>query len=109
MNGKYNKIIPLAIIIVIICYFGYRILNTKILPFQTVTLNCKMEGSQNFPTGELPPKSIPIIEFPYKLSIELNFFTGRFINTRGYLKEILSIYFPIIFVLIKVVLSILKR
>jgi hypothetical protein len=30
-------------------------------------------------------------------------------NTRGYLKEILSIYFPIIFVLIKVVLSILKR
>ena len=74
-----NLVIPVVIIILVLSYVGYRSYHTKILPFQSITLNCVMNGKQLFPEdGGL--ELAPIVKFPRVFKIKFGFFDGEFLE-----------------------------
>jgi len=78
--SKYpNTIIILFITLLILFFVGKRSYNTKILPFQSITLNCVMYGKQLFPEGG-GVKYAPIVKFPKVFKIKFGFSDGEFLE-----------------------------
>ena len=79
-NNKKNIIIFLLIIIFLITsYIGYRSYHTKILPFQSITLECTMKGRQLFPSSG-GAKYAPIVRLPKVFKIRFGFWDGEFLE-----------------------------
>ena len=71
--SKYpNTIIILFITLLILFFVGKRSYNTKILPFQSITLNCVMDGKQLFPKDG-GAELAPIVKFPRVFKIKFGY------------------------------------
>jgi len=76
---KLNIIVVVTIILLIFSYIAYRSYHTKILPFQSITLNCVMDGKQLFPEDG-GAELAPIVKFPRVFKIKFGFFDGEFLE-----------------------------
>ena len=76
---KFNITVVVTIILLIFSYIAYRSYHTKILPFQSITLNCVMDGSQRFPESG-GAKYAPIVRFPKVFKIKFGFWDGEFLE-----------------------------
>jgi|TARA_B110000483_G_C17827771_1_gene401545 hypothetical protein len=78
--NKYpNTTVILFITLLILFYVGKRSYNTKILPFQSITINCIMDGKQRFPKNG-GVKYAPIVRFPKVFKIKFGFWDGEFLE-----------------------------
>ena len=78
---KYpGSIFILLIALLILFVVGKRSYNTKILPFQSITLNCKINGEQLFPKDGKGAKYAPIVKFPKVFKIKFGFYDGEFLE-----------------------------
>ena len=78
--NKYpNTIVILFITLLILFYVSKRSYNTKILPFQSITINCIMDGKQRFPKNG-GVKYAPIVRFPKVFKIKFGFWDGEFLE-----------------------------
>ena len=78
-NKKFYIIVVLTLIFLIASYIGYRSYHTKILPFQSITLNCVMDGKQLFPEDG-GAELAPIVKFPRVFKIKFGFWDGEFLE-----------------------------
>jgi len=76
---KFNIIVVLTLIFLIASYIGYRSYHTKILPFQSITLECTMKGRQLFPSSG-GAELAPIVKFPRVFKIKFGFWDGEFLE-----------------------------
>ena len=76
---KFNIIVVVTIILLIFSYIAYRSYHTKILPFQSITLNCIMDGKQLFPKDG-GAELAPIVKFPRVFKIKFGFWDGEFLE-----------------------------
>ena len=69
-SSRKSLIIGTLIFILLTSYFVLkRSYHTKILPFQSITLNCIMNGTQNFPSQGA--KYAPIVKLPKVFKVNL--------------------------------------
>jgi len=78
-NKKFYIIVVLTLIFLIASYIGYRSYHTKILPFQSITLECTMKGIQLFPSSG-GAKYAPIVRLPKVFKIRFGFRDGEFLE-----------------------------
>ena len=79
LNKYPNTIIILSIVLLILFIVGKRSYNTKILPFQSITLNCVIDGKQLYPEDG-GAKFAPIVKFPKVFKIKFGLFDGEFLE-----------------------------
>ena len=81
-----KKLIVVFFFLFLISYLVLkRSYHTKILPFQSVTLNCVMNGAQNFPSSG--SKYAPIVKLPKIFKIKFGYGDGEFIKGENVLIE----------------------
>lgn len=78
-DKKFNIIVVLTLIFLIASYIGYRSYHTKILPFQSITLECSMKGRQLFPASG-GAELAPIVRLPKVFKIRFGFWDGEFLE-----------------------------
>ena len=78
-ENRFNLIFILVLILIISFLVGNRSYHTKILPFQSFTLICEMNGKQKFPPNG-GVKYAPIVKFPKIFKIKFGFWDGEFIQ-----------------------------
>ena len=79
-----KKVVWFLIILTILSYIGYISFHTKILPFQSITLNCVMDGRQKF-TYRKSSDYAPVVYFPKVYKIKFGFIDGEFIEGGDFL------------------------
>jgi hypothetical protein len=78
-SSRKRFIIGFLIFILLLSYLVLkRSYHTKILPFQSITLNCVMNGTQNFPSRG--GKYAPIVRLPKIFKIKFGYMDGEFID-----------------------------
>ena len=78
-ENRFNLIIILVLILIISFPVINRSYHTKILPFQSFTLICEINGKQKFPSNG-GVKYAPIVKFPKIFKIKFGFWEGEFIQ-----------------------------
>ena len=79
-SSRKSLIIGTLIFVLLTSYFVLkRSYHTKILPFQSITLNCVMNGVQSFPKDG-GAKYAPIVILPKVFKIKFNYSDGEFIE-----------------------------
>lgn len=79
-----KAVVWLGITLIILSYIGYISFHTKILPFQSITLNCVMDGRQKF-THRKSSDYAPVVYFPKVYKIKFGFIDGEFIEGGDFL------------------------
>ena len=78
-SSRKSLIIGTLIFVLLTSYFVLkRSYHTKILPFQSITLNCIMNGTQNFPSQGA--KYAPIVKLPKVFKVKFGYSTAEFIE-----------------------------
>lgn len=78
-KNKINIAIIFIFVFLVLSYVTYRSYHTKILPFQSITLECSIKGRQLFPSGG-GAKYAPIVKFPKVFKIKFGFWDGEFLE-----------------------------
>ena len=81
-SSRKNSIISILIFILLVSYVVLkRSYHTKILPFQSITLNCVMDRAQLFHPNQRPTKYSPgIVKLPKVFKIKFGYYDGKFIE-----------------------------